>query len=168
MNWWTVLFPWLLMPTVSPTPTMVPTPPTPTPIVTEARVAWVVDGDTLAVWVDKKPVTIRLLGVDAPELSNKDPIKLCWAKKAKAALKDLAAGKDVVVESDPTQRDKDKYGRELRYVGVGKTDVDLWLVEKGYAQVYDYFEVTRITEYRNAQQQAKAKKLGMWSGKCRE
>jgi endonuclease YncB( thermonuclease family) len=67
----------------------------------------VVDGDTLEVSGSDGDMTVRLIGVNAPEDGE------CLADEAAAALRELAAG-PVVLLSDET--DTDQYGRALRYV----------------------------------------------------
>jgi len=92
-------------------------------------VARVNDGDTLTVSDGAK---IRLVQIDAPELTTD-----CYGRAAQRALATLApAGTQVRLVRDPTLDDRDRYGRLLRYVFVGETDVNVELVRRGAASPY--------------------------------
>jgi|GEM_PF-3492198 len=74
-----------------------------------AKVAQVVDGNTIIVSLNGSPATVRLIGVNAPALSA------CGGAAAKTALANLLAGQvDVILEKDVT--DADASGALLRYV----------------------------------------------------
>ena len=55
------------------------------------RVVGVSDGDTVRILVNEKPVTVRLQGIDAPELGQS------FGSRSKEALSKLVAGKTVSV-----------------------------------------------------------------------
>jgi endonuclease YncB( thermonuclease family) len=109
--------------------------------------------------------SVRMLGIDAPEVSK--PVE-CWGRKSSAKLKRLLpVGTRVSLVSDATQDSVDRYGRLLRYVVKGKQDTSLLQVAKGNARVYVYdrpFE--RLAKYRSAQTYAKRANVGMWSRHC--
>ncbi len=89
------------------------------------------DGDTLRTTSGAK---IRLLQIDAPELDDD-----CFGRAARAALRRLApAGSTVTLRQDPRLDQTDAYGRKLRYVFVGATNVNLELVREGAASPYFY------------------------------
>ncbi len=93
----------------------------------------VIDGDTLIVSPNGIERRIRLIGVDAKEM--KTPTRDC-AERAKRDVEDIALGKHVSLVSGP--RDTDRYGRWLRYVYVGETDIGLKLIDDGLADArYD-------------------------------
>ena len=76
----------------------------------------VVDGDTLAIDMNDKTVTLRLIGIDTPEtVDPRKPIE-CFGVEASNKAKELLAGEFVRIEQDPTQSEFDKYGRLLVYV----------------------------------------------------
>jgi len=57
---------------------------------------------------------IRLLGIDDPELAHGESPERCWAARAKAGLAQLApVGTTVQLRPDPTQVDRDRYGRRF-------------------------------------------------------
>jgi endonuclease YncB( thermonuclease family) len=68
-----------------------------------AKVTHITDGDSLRVLHDGQELTIRLEGIDCPELGQ------AFGTKAKQAASKLAHGKAVTIQ--PTG--KDKYGRTL-------------------------------------------------------
>lgn len=96
-----------------------------------ATVAWVTDGDTLRLQGGQR---VRLVQIDAPEAGEE-----CYAGRATAELIRLAPrGTRVVLEADPALDRIDRYGRLLRYVHVGRVNVNLELVRRGAATPYFY------------------------------
>ena len=129
-------------------------------------VAYVIDGDTIKLSSGEK---VRYIGVDAPEIKHGKQAAKCFGEQAKAKNKDLVAGKTVRLEKDI--RDKDKYGRLLRYVyvvatGTKDTFINLELVKDGYAYASSY---PPDVEYQDllsqAQTEARLVKKGLWN-KC--
>jgi len=115
----------------------------------------VIDGDTVVV---EGGYHVRLLGMDADETGYP-----CYAP-AKTRLEELVLGKQVVLEKDKT--DVDQYGRCLRYIFVGSTNVDVELVKEGLAIARFYEpDVKYKTEITAAEQQAQLDKIGCkWTG----
>ena len=74
----------------------------------------VVDGDTVDFKHDDRNVTVRLAGIDAPEVGQ------CGAKEATTHLADLLAQADAISLGDPgiEKDDTDKHGRLIRYVSL--------------------------------------------------
>lgn len=132
---------------------------------TPYKIAKVVDGDTIDVELGGQTARVRLLGINAPE--SVDPRKAveCFGREASARLKDLLTGKDVALESDATQGDKDKYGRLLRYVYLGDgTDVDKSMVADGFAYEYTYDKPYKYqSDYKTAEAAAREAKRGLWA-----
>ena len=96
----------------------------------------VVDGDTIDVRVGGMGRRIRLLQVDTPEVFGAAE---CYGAQASAALKRLLPiGTPVALVVDPALDRTDAYGRLLRYVFRGTTDLGLWMVARGYAAPYLY------------------------------
>jgi len=90
---------------------------------TFAEVSDVIDGDTIKL---KDGKVIRLTGIDAPE--TYEP---CY-EQAKEKLKELVYRKTIRLESD--WKDKDDYGRLLRYVFVDDLFVNLEMIRLGLAR----------------------------------
>lgn len=127
----------------------------------------IIDGDTIEVDIEGKREKVRLIGVNTPELNDKRKIVACFAKLAKEKTIEKLAGKLVRLESDPTQGDRDKYQRLLRYIFLeDKTNFNLWLIKEGYAYEYTYhFPYRYQNEFQEAQKKAREEKKGLWSDK---
>jgi micrococcal nuclease len=123
-------------------------------------VARVNDGDTLTL---SDVAKIRLVQIDAPELTTD-----CYGRAAQRALTSLApAGARVRLVRDPALDDRDRYGRLLRYVFVGETDVNVELVRRGAASPY-FFRNERgehALELMDAVQNSQNGHRGYW-GAC--
>jgi micrococcal nuclease len=125
-----------------------------------ATVAYVNDGDTLRTSSGHR---VRLVQIDAPELHGD-----CFGKAALAALRRLAPkGARVTLLRDPSLDAADRYGRQLRYVFVSGTNVNVALVREGAAS--PYFFRTRRGRYArdllDAVDEARAAHRGYW-GVC--
>ncbi len=133
----------------------------------------VVDGDTFELETKEK---VRLLGIDTPEKYEskkleKDAESSGMDKKTVKKLGQLASdyvkriveGKKVRLERDPTNDDKDRYGRLLRYVYLEDgTCVNAKIIQDGYAQVYEQFPITKMDEFRKLQRDARENNRGLW------
>lgn len=123
------------------------------------------DGDTLRVRVDGSSERVRLLGIDAPESVHPNTPRQCFGKEASSRMQSLAQSKQVRLVADPSQGDRDRYGRLLRYVELPDgTDVGLALVSGGFAQERTYDGAyARQGRYRAAQASAKSANVGLWA-----
>jgi len=127
--------------------------------VREARVAEVVDGDTVILDNGQK---VRLLGIDAPELEREGEPAQFLAHKAKAVLTDLARGKRVGLEYDRLRYDR--YGRILAFLVLPDgTNLSRELVRQGLAHVYTVPPNMGFRgELLAAQREAMAARRGVW------
>lgn len=117
-----------------------------------AVVSEILDGDSFII---ENGDEVRLIGVDAPELSQP------FALESKDVLESLILGKEVGLEKDET--DRDRYGRLLRYVYVDGVFVNLEMVRLGYANIYSYPPDTKYEkEVIKAEEEAKEAKRGFW------
>lgn len=126
-----------------------------------ARVARVVDGDTIVVVGGRR---IRLVQIDSPEVGTGE----CYSRAAAKALRKLIPdGTAVTLESDPALDQVDRYGRLLRYVRRGKLNVNLELVKRGAAApwFYDGARGRYAAALMRAATDAKAARVGLW-GAC--
>ena len=117
------------------------------------KVVGVTDGDTFtAINRDNLQLKIRVYGIDAPEKGQD------FGKRAKQALSDYIFGKEVTIDVQKT----DGWGRYVSYVYTadGK-DVSLMMLKDGMAWHFKKYDLTE--EYAKAEEQAKAKKVGLWS-----
>ncbi|HXF98711.1 MAG TPA: thermonuclease family protein [Gaiellaceae bacterium] len=126
-----------------------------------ASVAWVVDGDTVALAGGER---VRLLQIDAPEVGTGE----CYSRAARTALLGLLPpGSRVTLERDPALDAVDRYGRLLRYLWRGGVNVNLELVRRGAAAPYFYRgERGRYaSRLLAAARAARAARRGLW-GAC--
>ncbi len=118
----------------------------------------VYDGDDITLSTGEK---VRLLQIDTPELSPGE----CYAAQARSELvKLLEAPGQLSLKPDPNLDKTDRHGRILRYVFIGKTNINLKMVEIGAAAPYFYRSKKGMyaTVILKAAQTAQAKKLGLW------
>lgn len=136
-------------------------------------VARVVDGDTIAVLMNGKSVTLRLIGLDTPEtVDPRKPVQ-CFGKAASDKAKELLTGKMVRLEFDASQGTFDKYGRTLAYVylvdpstplGASGTLFNEYMISAGYAHEYTYnLPYKYQQEFKAAQMRAREEKRGLWA-----
>jgi len=120
----------------------------------------ITDGDTIRINTGED---VRLLQIDTPETMSSE----CYASEATAALTKLIFGKTIRLESDSASANIDQYKRLLRYVFVGKINVNLKMVEIGAAAPYFYNgeKGKYSAQLLKAAQKARAQKIGLW-GKC--
>ncbi|MEA2170695.1 MAG: micrococcal nuclease [Solirubrobacteraceae bacterium] len=129
----------------------------------DGTVTRVIDGDTVHVRVHGRDETVRLLGIDTPELHRPEVPVECGAQQAADAMERLAEGKRVTLVRDPTQDRRDQYGRLLAYVQHGGADLGEALIREGWADVYVYDgrPVRRIGAYRRAFAAARSGRRGV-------
>ncbi|MFC7199347.1 lamin tail domain-containing protein [Halospeciosus flavus] len=166
-------------PETSTTPTGQPTSTAPTTLPagegTVVTVVDVADGDTVDIrYRNGTRDTVRLLGVDTPEVWTKnDPTEFrgvpdteagrqClreWGRAASDYTKSRLAGEQVriVVGGDV----RGSYGRLLAHVYVNGTNHNLRLVEQGYARVYRS-EFALLDRFLAAQERARNATRGLW------
>lgn len=135
--------------------------------VTSARVT---DGDTIRVQLrgHEDEQRVRVLGIDTPELEGPNrPKNECFGPAATKRMRTLLrADGDVTLIADPTQADKDKYGRLLRYVEVGGRDAGATLIKEGYAEVMAWDPpVSQAGTYEDLEAAARKAGRGQW-GAC--
>jgi len=129
-----------------------------------AQVVSVHDGDTITVRVNGRSEKIRLVGIDSPELDDGRPEYRRAAYEARDYARAQLAGEKVTLESEPRQKDRDRYGRLLRYVILEDgTNFDECMVRKGYAHVFDKFQFAQKQRFKAAESAAKREGLGVWA-----
>lgn len=133
------------------------------------RVVKVIDGDTLAIEMDGKSTTVRLIGLDTPEtVDPRKPVQ-CFGKAASDKAKELLTGTYVRIEKDASQGETDKYGRTLAYIYMANgTIYNKYMITEGYGHEYTYnLPYKYQQEFKAAETQARAEKKGLWAdGAC--
>ncbi len=104
--------------------------------------------------------TVRLACVDSPERAQSP-----WGQQSTSRLKQLLPpGKPVQIRTIMRER----YGRTVAELYIGKQSVNLQMVKEGQAVVYhQYLEGCAATkdQYLQAEAQAKKQRLGFWNQK---
>lgn len=156
------------------------------------RPKWITvkDGDTIEAEIpDLGVVSIRLMGIDAPEASPNQKILKDfkrigyeWTEEDRETLVQIGAESTDylagLVHKKPLSLQmkayegayaKDKYGRYLAYLFTGDEDLCYTMLESGFATVwprlikYHVFSHPRIEEYIAACNQASNTKEGLWA-----
>lgn len=125
-----------------------------------------VDGDTIAVDMEGVVETVRFIGIDTPETHKPNTPVQCYGPAAAAFTKNLIknAGGRVRLQADPTNTNRDRYDRLLRYVYLPDgTLVNQQAVRQGYAFYYPYFPFTKKQQFADAQAQAIRESVGLWA-----
>jgi micrococcal nuclease len=132
-----------------------------------ARIAYVVDGDTLRVReADGDLAYVRLIGIDSPESVKPDTPTECGGEDASRSMDQLAPeGAKVRLVLDGER--EDNYGRTLAHAYVHGRQLELVQLRRGWAEIYRYHDRTfaGLSSYYAAQEGAKAAGRGVW-GKC--
>ena len=122
----------------------------------------IVDGDTIWVEIEGEEAKIRLLGIDTPELERDLTPVECYAEEAEDRLRELLAGKGVMLLKSKTGDEVDRYGRLLRYVFADGEDVSARLIREGYAFAFRRYAHDRRAYYVHLEAEAQAAQVGMW------
>ena len=119
------------------------------------RVTKVTDGDSI---VCAESGRVRLLGIDAPELSQKP-----FGNQSRGALAAMIpVGRTVQLEQDVQARDRN--GRLLAYVWRDGRLVNWEMVRGGWVVTLTYApNVQYVDQLREAVQQAEKEELGLWA-----
>lgn len=126
------------------------------------------DGDTIKVRISGVKESIRIIGLDTPETRKPNAPVQCFGKEASSNMQSLVQSKQVQLEADPSQGERDRYGRLLRHVFVGgSTNVALAQIEGGFGKEYTYDgPYAHRLEYLAAMNRAKTAKRGTWGPPC--
>jgi micrococcal nuclease len=123
------------------------------------KVVRVVDGDTFEI---EGGIKVRLIGMDTPEMKNKNKTIDCFAQEAKDKLTSLISGKDVVLVKDISETDK--YGRLLRYAYLEDEMINNTLVEDGFAKIATFPPDVKYKDtFLASERQAREENVGLWS-----
>lgn len=140
-------------------------------------VAYVVDGDTIAVRIDRGVEKVRLIGIDTPESrknaraalqaerSHRDITTIMeFGRRAKDTLKGLLPkGAELRIEYDVQKRDK--YGRLLGYVyRSDNTMINEEMILRGYAQLLTIPpNIKYVDRLKRALAKSQKEERGLWA-----
>jgi micrococcal nuclease len=142
--------------------------PVPTETSEVATVAKVVDGDTIDVIMSSGREKIRILGIDTPETVKPHTLIACGGPEATIYARQLLTGQTVNLVADPTQDDRDRYRRLLRYVRLSDgRDYSIEAARAGMARSFIYRNkpVVEQSSIESAEREAQAAGRGLW-GRC--
>jgi micrococcal nuclease len=114
------------------------------------RVSKVVDGDTIDVDIDlgfdiSFSSRVRLAGIDAPESRTKDLYEKKLGLESKEWLKKaLEHGKTVVIKTEKINS-TEKFGRVLGWLFVDDVNLNLAMIDQGYA--WSYMGDTKVKDF---------------------
>ena len=123
----------------------------PPPASQTGRVVEVADGDTVVLGTAQGRRRVRLFGIDAPESGQR------FGAESRAALAGMVLGNVVSLRAVGT----DRYGRVVGVISRGSTDVNLAMVQLGWAWHAARYDLRRVL--RDAQRAARAAKRGLWA-----
>lgn len=134
----------------------------------------VVDGDTIVVDIAGANTTVRLIGLDTPETVDPRKTVQCFGAEASAEMKKILSNHYVRLETDPSQGEKDKYGRLLAYVYAPANVrpegilLNIYMIEEGFGHEYTYnIPYKYQAEFKAAENIARQEKRGLWAdGVC--
>ncbi len=141
-----------------------PTTKQPLPSMGPFRVVRVLDGDTIVL---DNGETVRLIGVDAPEIHHSEVPVQRFGEEATEFLKRLAEGFECTLEYEPDDI-RDKYGRILAYVFVKGRLINAEIISRGYAYAYTRFPFRRQAEFVTLEHEARERQYGLWSLSLRD
>jgi micrococcal nuclease len=116
----------------------------------------VVDGDTIHVGLSDGDWSVRLIGINTPEVGQ------YYYQEAKDKMEELVAGKAVLLQKDVSETDK--YRRLLRYAYLGDLFVNAEMVKEGYAQAATYPPDVKYADlFVSLERQARENGTGLWA-----
>ena len=120
----------------------------------------IIDADTIELYGKK----IRFNGIDAPEMKQKCEDKnrkmyFCGISSRDALESLILRMPDQMIECQ--YRGKDVYDRFIADCSIGKININMWLVENGWALAYRKYS----KKYVKNENIAKSNRVGIWSGK---
>lgn len=124
----------------------------------QGRVVGVADGDTITLLTDsREQIRVRLVGIDAPERTQP------FSQASRKALSDAVFNKTVTVEGAK----RDRYGRLLGVIRHEGRDINLMLIQEGWAWHMKPFErqqsAAQRREYAAAEVAAREARRGLWA-----
>lgn len=130
------------------------------------RVVKVIDGDTIKVDIGGEIETVRLIGIDTPEIANPYSSREDYfGPEAAQYAKQLLEKQLVYLIPDSMQSNRDKYNRLLRYVFLEDgTLINAKLIKEGFAFNYIYEPFQFVRQFDYLEKQAKENRLGLWGG----
>ena len=124
----------------------------------------VIKGDIIIIRTEGTDERFRLIGVEAPDMDYPPKPANYFEREAYAFTKELVEGKKVRLEYDEKKRDR--YKRLLAYVYLEDGALlNAEIIKNGYGVTDEQYPFKHLDEFRQYEDEAKAKKRGLWSNK---
>lgn len=133
-----------------------------------ATVTTVLDGNTIEVLRAGETVTVRVIGIDAPDVAGSATGQQCWGTESTRFTSETLLQQEVGLVSDPTQGVTDESGATLAYV-VLADGRDFSVLSAGAGQARSDTSgtpPTKAAEIAAAEQAARTSSLGLWGEPC--
>lgn len=118
------------------------------------EVTRIIDGDTVEVLVNEKPLRVRLSDIDAPE--SKQP----FGQRSRQSLASLVFNHQVVV----VDKGIDRYNRTLGTIYTdGNFNVNAEQVRRGFAWAYRYYGKPTNPDMVTLENESKKARKGLWA-----
>lgn len=120
----------------------------------------IIDADT----IELNGLKVRLNGIDAPEMAQKcqdrnTKMYLCGISSRDALKSLIQKMPNRIVQCE--YMGEDVYGRLIGECALGKININMWLVENGWALAYRKYS----KKYIENENSAKINRIGIWNGK---
>jgi micrococcal nuclease len=122
-------------------------------------VTYVADGDTITCQCDGKAIRVRLAGIDAPKRGFQGRPGQPFTEKARMYVESLVVDTQVRVK----RLAKYRLDRVLGTVYLNGHEVNPGMIRQGYAEAYRGENVSGLRSHWDAEAEAQAKKLNIWS-----
>jgi len=124
------------------------------------KVVKVFDGDTIQVTAMDLIFSIRLVGIDSPEIGYGDQKSQPFSREAKAYLEHLLSSHEVRLKN----YNADSYHRQLAEVFVDGNNINIEMLKQGLAEIYkgDQPKTLDLPLYLKEEKKAKKAGKGIW------
>lgn len=136
----------------------------------QAHITEVVDGDTLEAEIRNNTVTLRLQGVDTPEVHTSNNVSEWECNMTRQHLREYGekASRFVKENYDDQEvrvvyRGEGYYGRTLASVYLNGTNLEKQLLRKGLAQTYESSSFEEKQRFLQIESKTRRKEKGVWS-----
>jgi micrococcal nuclease len=135
-----------------------------------ATIDYAVDGDTLRVRLSTGDLAyVRLVGIDTPEDVRPGTPVECGAIAAAASMRQLATeGAAAILKGDSVADTVDRYGRTLAHAFIGRRQLELAQLRRGWAEVYRFGgqRFDGLSRFESSQDSARRARRGVWGPPC--
>jgi micrococcal nuclease len=126
-----------------------------------AELVRVIDGDTVVLMWNNQQNTVRIIGIDTPEVAGPYTTAECWGKESSSYAASLLPDHQPLDLEFTNQYDQ--YDRALGYITLTDgRDFGYHMIHSGHAFAYRAYEHPQRSAYLRAEQSARADSRGLW------